>query len=262
MKKLNIPCRNQIYESNDGYFLKILPDISMFNEREKKTTENIRGKISNVLLYEKWCQIDSVIHVFYEYKRNSLDILEYLLKYDLTIVDRLQIVKKMCKIVNNLHNLGYCHLDISLENFLIDIDSKEVFLIDFEFSTNSNKIDGSMTKLKMMPPELYCLKQLPVDYQPKKIDIYSLGMTIFSVIFDTDLYFNCKEVDVLNILRSMFKNKEFLNSYLNNTIQKSFEYFKDKKTVVLFERLKPILMKMMCDYKTRTFPYNELINFK
>lgn len=53
--------------------------------------------------------------------------------------DALLILKQLLDSVGYLHSKNICHRDIKLENIIIDIDTKQIKLIDFGFAVFSKK---------------------------------------------------------------------------------------------------------------------------
>ena len=67
--------------------------------------------------------------------------------------------KQICNAVQFLHNHGYCHLDLSLENTMLsDVDNLKVKIIDFglmqKFENNNFNFYGRVGKLQYMCPEV------------------------------------------------------------------------------------------------------------
>lgn len=108
------------------------------------------------------------------------DLRDYLLKNaELTLAQRLHIMKSLTEGVYQMHELNIVHRDIKLENALIaSIGPKiGVKLCDFGFA---KKVDDKV-ELGGTPP--YCAPEIFDDHpHTLKSDIYSLGFTYWEII--------------------------------------------------------------------------------
>ena len=92
--------------------------------------------------------------------------------------------KKIVEAVQFLHKHNICHLDLKIENIMLDIDFEPI-IIDFgsvEETTESNKLVGNLKgkrmTLKYAAPEIY--KNDKIDGE--KADIFSLGVLLFKLV--------------------------------------------------------------------------------
>lgn len=100
---------------------------------------------------------------------------------DLTIEQKLDIILAVSNALNYLHNKGIIHRDIKPENILIDKDLKNIKLTDLGISrivywkpiTFEGQILGTPA---YMAPELF-----EGIYTDPRIDIYSLGITMYEI---------------------------------------------------------------------------------
>jgi serine/threonine protein kinase len=127
-----------------------------------------------------------------ENEKKNYIILDYLPNKDLFLYitniketnenDVKQIFSKILKAVEYCHNKGICHRDLKLENIMLDKNNEPV-LCDFGLSTYIENNNGYLTEYvgtKMyMSPEI--IRNEP--YSGIKCDIFSLGVILFSLMF-------------------------------------------------------------------------------
>ena len=95
--------------------------------------------------------------------------------YDLDEDDKFSIFIKIYKMLLDLEKSGYNHLDISPGNIIIENDTKNIFLIDYESLTNDpNYYNEFMGSYGYVPPE----KLLDNKFIFNKFDSYSFGMLL------------------------------------------------------------------------------------
>jgi len=81
------------------------------------------------------------------------------------------------KAIQYMHDLGYSHRDIKLENLLFD-DHFNLKLADYGFSSNETISHHKVGTYSYMAPEI--LNNL--DYDGKKSDIFSIGVVLFILV--------------------------------------------------------------------------------
>ena len=73
-----------------------------------------------------------------------------------------------------MHNLGYAHLDIKPDNFIVN-DDKSISFIDFGFTNHLHQTIRKIVGTKSyLAPEI----QPKRGFEAEKADIYALGKTI------------------------------------------------------------------------------------
>jgi serine/threonine protein kinase len=93
------------------------------------------------------------------------------------------IIKLMVEAVAALHELGIAHLDIKLENFLVNIHPLRLVIADFDTATSDSYTNAFLGTVQFMAPEvLNCYFNEVVDYDSKKSDMWSLALAIFIVL--------------------------------------------------------------------------------
>ena len=113
---------------------------------------------------------------------------------------------KILKGVQNIHNSGYCHLDLKLENILMDIYYNPI-ICDFGLSSfiedlKPGKKKRSPGTLGFKAPELI-EKKLP--YDGIRADIFSLGVILFTLV--TSKWFIFYQIEQ-NLADEQIKSKD------------------------------------------------------
>jgi serine/threonine protein kinase len=128
--------------------------------------------------------------------------------YDL-VMEALDIGVKSFYILKELHRYGIVHRDIKPENIMYDPATQKVTIIDFGFAcaTNCGKeclesCEGRTGTLIYMHPALF-QRDKKVDF--KKVDVFSLGLTLLSLLPKVDFPFF--DDFYLDMVRSHFFEK-------------------------------------------------------
>ena len=127
------------------------------------------------------------------------------------------IFQKICTGLRNMHSCWVAHLDIKLENIMFDVDTMIPYIGDFGacyYFKNFKKCSSARGTDVYSPPE-YAKRY---SFDPRKSDIYSLGVTLHAmltkvypydinkelgkrkIIIDDNLSDECK-----NLLKKMLK---------------------------------------------------------
>jgi len=94
------------------------------------------------------------------------------------------IIIKILKTLSEVHEKGWVHLDLKLENILYDPVTGEVKIIDFGFAKNCTAPGCPVDQVKgtahYVAPEIIITNE---NYDGKKVDIYAVGITLYVMIY-------------------------------------------------------------------------------
>jgi len=122
------------------------------------------------------------------------------------------------------HKNGICHRDIKPSNILLD-DNYSIKIIDFCYATEYNpkgpKLKGNYGTRQYKAPEIFANK----EYNGFKIDIFSLGVTLFVLTFYVNGFTEAKKEDPLYQKIMVEKPDWYWNAIgkLSNTMSKEFK---------------------------------------
>lgn len=108
------------------------------------------------------------------------DLLHYMIKNKIPIEEKYRITDEILSAIEYLHQHQIAHLDIKLENILLD-DDLEVKVCDFGFaSININQIHQSFGSENYAAPEVYSKK----CYDGIMADLWSVGVLLYAIFAD------------------------------------------------------------------------------
>lgn len=155
-------------------------------------------------------------------KSNSLDIKDCILYF-----------KQLIEGVSYMHNIGIAHMDLKLENILVDSVTKKIKIIDFgeaRVFRDSLHIStvilnkGLHGSLPYVAPEEFEEK----EYNPEKVDVWSCGIILYEIIYNTFPWFKAhisddrykkylynRSNDMCNVFLPHFPSRNLLLLLLN-----------------------------------------------
>jgi serine/threonine protein kinase len=172
-----------------------------FAVKELKCTRVTIEKVKKILINEY--TIGSLLHhpsvietldididynsIIFEYCP-GIDLFELIMKnkpnHKLYIKDYLYYFSQLLDAVEYIHSEHVAHLDIKLENIMIDISKKKLKLIDFGQSCMCS-MDTTLRGLRgteaYVPPEEYNL----TEFIPFNVDIWALGIILYEIIYES-----------------------------------------------------------------------------
>ncbi|NBP00218.1 MAG: hypothetical protein EBU90_08845 [Proteobacteria bacterium] len=166
--------------------------------------------------------------------------------------------KALCGL-QHMHDLGIAHMDIKLENILLDTKNDQVKLIDLGQAQVFLKEGDYQTSSRVcgtegyFPPEFYNR----LNFYPDKVDIWCCGIVLYNLIFDRmpwglschkdPLYARCEEYLKTNKLHPKCFNK---SSYqIPELTEKDAEILEDIFISVF--NLSPKLRPDVCELRSR-----------
>ena len=151
----------------------------------RKLSSYMKGCNPNIVCYKDYQENDNYIYIFLQYIRGK-DL--FALVFESNDIIHYSLVKNImeqCLLgLSDIHEAGYAHRDIKLENIMIDQDN-EIYIIDFGFACNEC-IVGPGT-IAYAPPELLgaILYNQPKPqglYYAQKHDIWAMGIVFYCIL--------------------------------------------------------------------------------
>ena len=117
---------------------------------------------------------------YLEMPKYQIDLYEYLDVIELTKKEFLSTVYQITKAVLGLHKFGIVHRDIKLENFCCDLNTGNIYMIDFELAHKAHELTNIGGTIDYMLPSR---KHKKIDYVEYYIDIVGLLITISQILY-------------------------------------------------------------------------------
>ena len=142
--------------------------ITLFHKNIRKTLAY--DNKNNSIIFENCFGMD-----FLDYANDySDDNTKPLLKYFNQILDG----------VCHLHSIGIAHLDLKLENIVLDTHTHIIKLIDFgeavRFKDDKTMFEGTRGTIQYMPPEAVAMR----PYSAVKTDIWCCGIILYNLFYN------------------------------------------------------------------------------
>jgi serine/threonine protein kinase len=120
--------------------------------------------------------------------------------------------KQMLNAIEYIHNMGIAHMDLKLENIMIDTQNKVLKLIDFgqacvcKINGNNIKKSGIHGSEPYIAPEEFCER----EYDPLKVDIWALGIILYELMY--------KKMPWKRAVKTDSNFVKYLNCFYNNNL--------------------------------------------
>lgn len=133
-------------------------------------------KSNNCLLVtHEWCYVDNSFYCLYECA--DMDLYSYIAN-SYSNVSMKVVLKQILKAILMLHKNHIIHNDIKFENFVVNLITNRIRLIDFEYCQEWNSPKKRFGTPSYMAPEIKLHNEI-TDYSPGKQDIWSFGMLYY-----------------------------------------------------------------------------------
>lgn len=206
-------------------------DIYLIRKNNKyiaRKTHNCMDNFTNeVNILNKFKFIDGIqIIDSYDVSKLEIDTLYtqsddlYILKDELTDAEILHIFCRILEIIKEIHNLGYAHRDLKLENVLYNRKTGSVMIIDWEFCIHITEKRKSKLNLygtiSINPPEMFTFNYKDVRY----IDIWQIGILMLELLTKKEVFQLDDKNDATHIMkfRNQVINCEWCKKYINGNL--------------------------------------------
>jgi len=126
----------------------------------------------------------------------------------------------MLMAVNNLNILGFVHLDIKLENFLID-DKFNIVLSDFGCANVNIDTNYLAPLYQTVGTNKYISPEVDINYYNNKADVWSIGICLYMLLTGNILYKDISEYLHSDDTILLTNHSAEINDLLNQLLIKS-----------------------------------------
>ena len=169
------------------------------------------------------------------------------------------IFHKILRGVKAIHNAGICHRDLKMENILLD-DKFDPKICDFGYGAEIKGKDGSGKLDLFVGTNEYCSPeiQLNIEYEGVKVDIFSLGFVLFTLVTCNFGFQEATKGD--KYYKNIIENKT--NDYWNKILQSNKVSINLKNLIsnTLTKEFKDLYIKMISYSPDQRPSIDEIIN--
>jgi len=214
--------------------------------REINVLKKLKGKYLPV--FHEYIAFDNNLFIFLEYE-NSVDLHKYYFNLNINSVpinETINIIRQMGHAINSLHSLNLIHLDLKLENFIINSKS-HIKLIDFgtvhPLVNKETKLKSIIGTKNYIPPEIY-----RSAYHINS-DVWSFGVCVWILLFK----------------KYCFNHNKITRKYTLETLPYSLFKFPNQKHYIILKKYDSKLCELFIDI-FKLFPLDRpcidyIINF-
>ena len=180
--------KNKFYSYIHQYIDYWIEENNIMNEKTNKR---------NIYMVSNYCPNDNLIKFIQKIKLCEKNEKEKN-NINLNIINKdfyWDIIFQMMISLSFLHQIGYIHLDIKPSNYLVD-SKGNLQITDFSLSIKNSEKNNLINLYeyegdsKYISPEVFYKEKNKIS---NKTDIFSLGLSIFEILSETDLPLNGKE---------------------------------------------------------------------
>lgn len=157
---------------------------------------------------------------------NGLDFLDYIKEMRPCFENKIFFFKQVIDGLIYMHDIGVAHMDLKLENIIVDTINNKIKIIDFGHSRvfhDSHHIDTFILNRHMYGSLPYIAPEefLNIEYNPEKVDVWSCGIILYIIIYDNYPWYKAdiSDLNYKNYLTNIKSNKYFFKMY-NNVLNK------------------------------------------
>ena len=144
----------------------------------------------------------------------------------MNVKQALKYALKMAEAIDALNTLGYAHLDVKLENFVLD-DNNNPILIDYG-SCQLFPMEDTLFPLKYdCGTKCYVSPEVFMNYYGNKSDVWSLGVCLYCMLTNSSLYEDIDDYFASEQYKSLHVNNfyiadvpEFINELIGDMLQR------------------------------------------
>lgn len=151
---------------------------------------------------------------------NGMDFFDYIQQMDPLIQTKLFYFKQILEGLLYMHNLGIAHMDLKLENIMIDTFNNKVKIIDFGYSKvfhDSLHIDTFILKKNIYGSLAYIAPEefLEIEYNPEKVDVWACGIILYIILYN-GLPWHKAKISDKNYYNYINNNSKFIKECNNS----------------------------------------------
>lgn len=151
-------------------------------------SKNERSGLKHIIEIHKTIEIG--LDTFLVMKYHTTDLFTIVETKKLSLDNCRRYFRQIAIALSFCHSNGIAHMDVSLENFVLDEDNN-IILIDFGLAIENKETRGRCGKTNYMPPEVFHEKK----YSPEKADSWSAGIVLFMMLTGSFLYNTPQKTD-------------------------------------------------------------------
>ncbi|EAY11414.1 CAMK family protein kinase [Trichomonas vaginalis G3] len=197
------------------FVCKVISQVRSFNNEINSLASMSHPNI--IKLYDHFTEYNKCFLILEDCENG--DIINYLRNNNVSNQELIRICYEIINVIEYIHSQGLCHLDIKPSNIIVDKNGR-VKLADFGFSQSFDNLcncDRIGTRL-YRAPEVF--EDKPFD--PFKADIWSMGITLYYIVFGTFPFHDYKEwINRLTLGVSSLRIPKFICDELNTVLEMS-----------------------------------------